>query len=170
MCATTVFYNVWWLNASDVGKEFEIYGKVGPLWLVIDILLRSTYRPVCGRWHCYYAGMGTLTTHQLHGASPLGYVPSWIYIVTSRSLDHMVENELLESFQSVYRAGHNTETALLRVHNDIVNAVDHTKGVFLVLLDFSLCIHVCMYYCFVSHCVSYVCIKFYVCVNSPKYV
>ena len=37
-------------------------------------------------------------------------------------LDHMVENELLKSFQSAYRAGHSTETALLRVHHDIVNA------------------------------------------------
>ena len=27
-----------------------------------------------------------------------------------------------------------------------------------------------MYHIFVSHCVSYVCIKFYICVNSPKYV
>ena len=49
----------------------------------------------------------------------------------------MVENELLESFQSAYRAGHSTETALLRVHHDIVNAVDQKKGVFLVLLDLS---------------------------------
>ena len=49
----------------------------------------------------------------------------------------MVENKLLESFQSAYRAGHSTETALLRVHNDIVNTVDQKKGVFLVLLDLS---------------------------------
>ena len=42
-----------------------------------------------------------------------------------------------ESFQSAYRAGHSTETALLRVHHDIVNAVDQKKGVFLVLLDLS---------------------------------
>ena len=58
-------------------------------------------------------------------------------VVASRLLDHMVENELLQSFQSAYRAGHSTETALLRVHRDIVNAVDQKKGVFLVLLDLS---------------------------------
>ena len=52
-------------------------------------------------------------------------------------LDHMVENELLESFQSAFRAGHSTETALLRVHHDTVNAVDQKKGVFLLLLDLS---------------------------------
>ena len=58
-------------------------------------------------------------------------------VVAARLLDHMVENELLKSFQSTYRAGHGTETALLRVHNDIVNTVDQKKGVFLVLLDLS---------------------------------
>ena len=58
-------------------------------------------------------------------------------VVASRLLDHMVENELLESFQSAYRAGHSTETALLRVHYDIVNAFDQKKSVFLVLLDLS---------------------------------
>ena len=58
-------------------------------------------------------------------------------VVASRLLDHMVEIELLESFQSACRAGHSTETALLRVHHDIVNAVDQKKGVFLVLLDLS---------------------------------
>ena len=58
-------------------------------------------------------------------------------VVSAQLLDHMVENELLESFQLAYRAGHSTETALLRVHNDIVNAVDQKKGVFPVLLDIS---------------------------------
>ena len=58
-------------------------------------------------------------------------------VVASRLLDHMTEHSLLEPFQSAYRAGHSTETALLRVHNDIVNAVNNKKGVFLVLLDLS---------------------------------
>ena len=58
-------------------------------------------------------------------------------VVASRLLDHMVGNDLLEPFQSAYRSGHSTETALLRVHNDIVNAVDQGKGVCLILLDLS---------------------------------
>ena len=40
--------------------------------------------------------------------------------------------------QSAYRSGHSTETALLRVQNDILKAVDGKKKVvFLVLLDLS---------------------------------
>ena len=49
----------------------------------------------------------------------------------------MRENNLLDPMQSVYRSGHSTETALLRVHSDIVSAIDKGRGVFLILLDLS---------------------------------
>ena len=49
----------------------------------------------------------------------------------------MVINSLLDPFQSAYRKGHSTETALVRVHNDIVSAVDKGNGVCLILLDLS---------------------------------
>ena len=44
---------------------------------------------------------------------------------------------LAEMFQSVYREGHSAETALVRVHNDIMRAFDVKKSVILVLLDLS---------------------------------
>ena len=40
-------------------------------------------------------------------------------------------------FQSAYREGHSVETALVRVHNDIMWAFDEKKSVILVLLDLS---------------------------------
>ena len=40
-------------------------------------------------------------------------------------------------FQSAYREGHSVETALVRVHNDIMRAFDEKKSVILVLLDLS---------------------------------
>ncbi len=58
-------------------------------------------------------------------------------VVASRLRDHLQANQLLDPMQSAYRAGHSTETALLRVHNDILSAVDKGHGVFLVLLDLS---------------------------------
>ena len=58
-------------------------------------------------------------------------------VVAARLLEHMNENSLLDLMQSAHRADHSTETALLRVHNDIVDSVDKWKGVFLVLLDLS---------------------------------
>ena len=43
----------------------------------------------------------------------------------------------MDQYQSAYRKGHSTETALVRVHNDILRAVDKGLGVCLILLDLS---------------------------------
>ena len=58
-------------------------------------------------------------------------------IVAAQLLKHLEKNNLLDKMQSAYKSGHSTETALLRVHNDIMMAVDKKKHVFLVLLDLS---------------------------------
>jgi hypothetical protein len=58
-------------------------------------------------------------------------------VVASRILDHMKTNNLLDQMQSAYRSGHSTETALLKVHNDIVISVDQGRGVALIRLDLS---------------------------------
>ena len=42
---------------------------------------------------------------------------------------------MLEDFQSAYKCHHSTETVLVRVHNDILKAVDDNKSVILLLLD-----------------------------------
>ena len=41
----------------------------------------------------------------------------------------------MEQMQSAYRAGHSTETALIKVKADILNAIDNKEVVYLVLLD-----------------------------------
>ena len=46
-------------------------------------------------------------------------------------------NHLDETFQSAYKEFHSTETALLRVHNDILCSLDQNKSVILLLLDLS---------------------------------
>lgn len=50
---------------------------------------------------------------------------------------HICTSNLSQKFQSAYRSGHSTETALLRVKSDIMNAFDNRRAVFLVLLDLS---------------------------------
>ena len=45
------------------------------------------------------------------------------------------ENKLLDPFQSVYRPHRSTETALVRIHDDIMQTLDRKKGMKLVLLD-----------------------------------
>ena len=49
----------------------------------------------------------------------------------------MLITNLLINFKSAYRCGHSTETALLRVYNDIVTMVGKGNGSYLVLLDLS---------------------------------
>ena len=49
----------------------------------------------------------------------------------------MARNNLVEPLQSAYRANHSTETALLRIQNDILLDLDNRRGVILVLLDLS---------------------------------
>ena len=55
----------------------------------------------------------------------------------SQLFPHMSINDLLEPYQSAYKPNHGTETALLKVKNDILCALDNKKAVYLVLLDLS---------------------------------
>ena len=50
---------------------------------------------------------------------------------------HMSDNNLHETYQSAYKKLHNTETALVRVQNDILRALDKRQSVILILLDLS---------------------------------
>ena len=56
-------------------------------------------------------------------------------VVAQQLTSHMRENNLHEQMQSAYRQNHSTETALLKVHSDIMSAVDNGCVVVLVLLD-----------------------------------
>ena len=52
---------------------------------------------------------------------------------------YVASNHLVESLQSAYTCKHfhSTETALVKVQNDILRAVDKNKSVILLLLDLS---------------------------------
>ena len=57
--------------------------------------------------------------------------------VSCQLSDYLRDNDLEESFQSAYKRFHSTETALLRVQNDILCEIDNQKCVILLLLDMS---------------------------------
>ena len=58
-------------------------------------------------------------------------------VVLHKPLSHLQANNLCNSFQTAYRAGHSTETVLLRVVNDILSALDNDNISVLLLLDLS---------------------------------
>ena len=58
-------------------------------------------------------------------------------IVLQNLFDHLTSNNLLNPHQSAYRPRHSTETAILRILNDILNSLDHNEVSVLLLLDLS---------------------------------
>ena len=52
-------------------------------------------------------------------------------------IDHVDSNNLGEKFQSSYKKTHSTESALLKVKNDLLQSIDDNKAVLVVLLDMS---------------------------------
>ena len=58
-------------------------------------------------------------------------------IVAEQLNSYLSCNKLFAKCQSAYRANHSTETALLRVHNDIMMALNSKKDVILIMLDLS---------------------------------
>ena len=58
-------------------------------------------------------------------------------LVANQLIFYVNNNNLNEPLQSAYKQYHSTETALIRVHNDILTAIDKRRTVILLLLDLS---------------------------------
>lgn len=56
-------------------------------------------------------------------------------LVLTRITSHSSEWAAVDPYQSAYRRGHSTETALLRITSDIFEAFDAGQSVVLVALD-----------------------------------
>ena len=56
---------------------------------------------------------------------------------TQQIQQHLCQNSLFPPMQSAYRQFHSTETALLRIKNDLLMAMDRQKVTLLILLDLS---------------------------------
>ena len=58
-------------------------------------------------------------------------------VVNSQIVAHLMNNDLMPRDQSAYRRGHSTETAVLRIYNDIVEAIANGRLALMGLLDLS---------------------------------
>ena len=57
--------------------------------------------------------------------------------VSAQLTEHLLKNSLFEPHQSAYRKCHNTETALVKISNDLLLSADDKKVSILALLDLS---------------------------------
>ena len=58
-------------------------------------------------------------------------------VITGRLNKHLINNSLFDPLQSAYRDKHSTETALIKVQNDILSALDAGSSAILLMLDLS---------------------------------
>ena len=83
----------------------------------------------------------TLDKEGLHNYRPvsnLSFASKLVEKVVARQMnDHVDGNTLRDKMQSAYRSGNSTETALLRIKNDIDATLDRKSMVLLVMLDLS---------------------------------
>ena len=83
----------------------------------------------------------TLDKEELDNFRPitnLAFVSKIIERTVARRCDHyLATNHLYPKLQAAYQQFHSTDTALLRVKNDILRAIGDKKEVILVLLDLS---------------------------------
>ena len=70
--------------------------------------------------------------------SNIPFLGKLIEKAVSKQVSNFVNrNDLLDPMQSAYRVAHSTETALIRLQNDVLCAIDNRQAVFLLMLDLS---------------------------------
>ena len=72
--------------------------------------------------------------NSLKNYRPVANLP---FLSKHQVMDHVDSNYLGEPLQSSYKRHHSTETALLKVKNDLLCSLDNNKAVLMVLLDMS---------------------------------
>ena len=69
--------------------------------------------------------------------SNLSYISKLVELVVAQLITHIERHGRMEAHQSAYHSSHSTETALLKVKTDIIQALDNQEVACLILLDLS---------------------------------
>ena len=80
-------------------------------------------------------------------------------IACSRLTEHMDLNNLADTYQSAYRPLHSTESAHIKVKNDIMFLLDANKSVLFVLLDLSAAFDTIDHNILISRLSQQICVK-----------
>jgi hypothetical protein len=123
------------------------------LWKFVDVLLPTLTLIVNTALHCgmpsiYKQGivLPLLKKQSLDKETLANYRPvtnltflskTIERVVLEQTLAHLTVNDLIDPYQSGYKAHHSTETVLLHLQNEIISSLDNRKCLILVLLDMS---------------------------------
>lgn len=118
----------------------DVFSVVGPSILsIINLSLTDGIVP-CSFKHVVVQPLlkkPNLSTSDFNNFRPISKLPFLSKIlekvVCNQILDFMVSNNIFEKFQSGFRALHSTETALLKVSNDLHLAADTGESAILIL-------------------------------------
>ena len=104
------------LSLSNVPRSLKV-AIIRPLLKQINLShISKNYRPV----------------------SNLKYISKLIErVILAQLSEHLLANNICEPMQSAYRYGHSTETALLKVQNNILKNMDNQRVTIMLLLDLS---------------------------------
>ena len=98
--------------------------------VVLACFKRAVVRPL--------PGLDKEVLNNYRPVSNLPYVSKFLEKMVEHHLkDHLDINNLNDFHQSVYRNNYSTETALVKVQNDIAEVLDQKRVVVMVMLDLS---------------------------------
>lgn len=120
----------------------EVFNTVGPYLLVFinmclssgtvpDLFKHAVVRPLLKKPH-----LDPSVLSNFRPVSHLSFLSKVLEKVVFIQLQSFLEkNAIFEKFQSGFRSRHSTESALLKIHNDILLSADNKTPMILVLLD-----------------------------------
>ena len=115
---------------------------IGILPAIVNLSMQSSVFPECLKEALVKLLLKNitmeLTDRNYRPVSNLQFTGNLIeHVVTNQLNEHITRNGHMELMQSAYRSGYSMETALLKVHDDMLRALDNQEVMCLVLLDLS---------------------------------
>ena len=108
---------------------------------IVNVSLRDSLMPKSKLHsfdHLKKTGLDSDILKNYRPVSNLTFISKVIEKVESGRLnEHLIKNSMFDPLQSAYRDKHSTETALNKVQNDILSALDAGSSAVLLMLDFS---------------------------------
>ena len=140
MCSVLFYYFLSWRRKCQHHWSSVWLTNFCPLYLLSWTLPSlSVILPRSGRLHLLILDWKSLVKlTKLRLVSNLQFISKLTERgVCDQTAEHVSRSGLYPLLQSAYRAGHSIETALLKVQNDILLAMDRQHVTLLVLLDLS---------------------------------